>query len=277
MLFDLRGRGRRRTVQVIYLGLAFIFLIGFVGLGVGVGGGGGGILNAITGNESSGGGPNYASKISVEETRTKRKPSDAAAWLKLAETQLLQAGQSEYYEQTTGAGKFTAKGKELLLRLERSWNKYLQLNPPHPNLLLAQRMTSIFGEEGLNKPSQAVEAMQIVIADKPPSAALYGELAEFAYKAHNTRQGDLASEKAVSLSPKGERKRVKEQLAAIKLNPSGTANGTSGSTYTTTYGGKTYTGKTGPNGTLNASPVTTPTNKSSTSSSKSSSSNPKKK
>ena len=32
MLFDLRGRGRRRTVQVIYIGLALLFGVGFVGL-----------------------------------------------------------------------------------------------------------------------------------------------------------------------------------------------------------------------------------------------------
>ena len=35
MLFDLRGRGRRRAVRVIYMGLALLFGVGFVGFGVG--------------------------------------------------------------------------------------------------------------------------------------------------------------------------------------------------------------------------------------------------
>ncbi len=54
MLFDLRGRGRRRTVQVIYLGLALLIGAGLVFFGVGAGVGGGGLLNSLTGNESSG-------------------------------------------------------------------------------------------------------------------------------------------------------------------------------------------------------------------------------
>ncbi len=42
MLFDLRGRGRRRTVRVIYTGLALLMGVGLVGFGIGGGFGGGG-------------------------------------------------------------------------------------------------------------------------------------------------------------------------------------------------------------------------------------------
>ena len=70
MLFDLRGRGRRRTVQVIYIGLALLIGIGLVGFGIGGGFGSGGLLNAANNNEGSGGagfggdpaGPNEAKK-----------------------------------------------------------------------------------------------------------------------------------------------------------------------------------------------------------------------
>ncbi len=91
MLFDLRGRGRRRTVQVIYLGLALIFLLGFVGLGVGVGGGGGGLLNALTENNGSSG-ASYAGRVAAAQKRVKREPSNPKAWVALTEAQLLQAG-----------------------------------------------------------------------------------------------------------------------------------------------------------------------------------------
>ena len=53
MLFDLRGRGRRRTVRVIYIGLALLIGVGLVGFGVGGGFGGGGLLNAATNNEGA--------------------------------------------------------------------------------------------------------------------------------------------------------------------------------------------------------------------------------
>ena len=43
MLFDLRGRGRRRLVQVIYIGLAGLIGLGLIGFGIGGGFGGGGL------------------------------------------------------------------------------------------------------------------------------------------------------------------------------------------------------------------------------------------
>ena len=73
---------------------------------------------------------------------------------------------------------------------------------------------------------------------RPTDAALYAALAEYAYKAHNARVGDLASEKAVALSPRPPSARAsKKELAEVKANPSGEK------TYTTTTNGKTYVGK----------------------------------
>ena len=52
MLFDLRGRGRRRTVQVIYLSLAILMGGGLVLFGIG-GATSGGLVDAITGSSDS--------------------------------------------------------------------------------------------------------------------------------------------------------------------------------------------------------------------------------
>ena len=52
MLFDLRGRGRRRTVQVIYLSLAILMGGGLVLFGIG-GATSGGLVDAITGNSDT--------------------------------------------------------------------------------------------------------------------------------------------------------------------------------------------------------------------------------
>jgi hypothetical protein len=251
MLFDLRGRGRRKTVQIVYLGLALIFLLGFVGFGVGVGGGGGGIFNALTEGGGSGG-ASFAGKVAAAQKRAQRHPTEAAAWAALAEAQLHQASEPEYSNQTSETEPYTAKGKLLLAKVANSWSTYLRLEPHHPNAELATKIAGIYAEQGLNQPADAVRALQIEIANKPPSAALYSALAEYAYKANKAGVGDAAASRAVKLAPSAERKRVKTYLAELRKNPlshtpSKITQGPNG-TYIATQAGKTYTVKKGPNG-----------------------------
>src|SRR6476661_6415493 len=82
MLFDLRGRGRRRTVQVIYLGLALLMGGGLVLFGVG-GDVQGGLLDAFKENKGS---ANDAIEKRVEsaEKKVKANPQQAAAYAQLA-------------------------------------------------------------------------------------------------------------------------------------------------------------------------------------------------
>jgi hypothetical protein len=235
MLFDLRGRGRRRTVRVIYIGLAGLFLLGFVGFGVGGGFGSSGILSGLTHNEEGGGGgPNYGSEIKKYTKLTAEQPRNLAAWEKLIKAQFLLGG-GESYE--SSAGVLTSKGKELFKQISESWTSYLAQNPPKPNLELTKRMLGVYDEEGLDQPSSAVEVLQLIVAAEPTNDAYYARLADYAYKAKNTRVGDLASEKAITLAPASERTRLKTELAEIKANPSGEK------VYTTTTNGKTYAGK----------------------------------
>lgn len=269
MLFDLRGRGRRRTVQAIYLGLALIFLLGFVGFGVGVGGGGGGLFNALTENNGSGS-ASFAAKVEAAQKRVKREPKNPKAWAALTEAQLHQAGEEAYSDPATG--QFTSKGKQYLNQISHSWSTYLTLESHNPNATLAQRMLTVYGEEGLNQPSDEVAALQIVIPSKPPSAALYSALAQYSYEAHNPSQGDLAARKAVELAPAGQRKQIKTYLEALKKNPTantttagatGTSSGTpvpSGS-YTTTINGKKTVLKASGSAPAGSSPQTSSTKK----------------
>lgn len=252
MLFDLRGRGRRRTVQVVYLGLALLFLLGFVGFGVGVGGGGGGIFNAWTEGGSSGG-ASYAGKVAAAQKRTKSHPNEAAAWAALAEARLHQASEPEYSNSTSESEPFTAKGKKLLAQVSAAWNTYLRLEPHHPNAELAEKLAkTVYIEQGLNQPADGMRALQIEIAAKPPTAALYSALAEYAYKAGNTHVGDAAATRAVKLAPAAQRKQVKTYLAELRKNPlshtpAKISQGPNG-TLIATQAGKTYTVKKGPNG-----------------------------
>ncbi len=244
MLFDLRARGRRRTVQVVYLALALIFLLGFVGFGVGVGGGGGASpIEAIFGGKESVAGASYSKQIAEAEKRTRKHPSEAAAWAQLAEAHFHQASGSEYYDEEKQ--QFTAKGKELLAKVVAAWNRYLALKPSNPPLTVTDDMIRVFGEEGLNQPAEAVAVLQYVIPTKSPSVALYGDLAKYAYQAKNTSVGDLAAAKTIALAPASERGKVAAELAELKSNPSGSPTSR---TLTGTTNGKVYTVKVSPKG-----------------------------
>jgi hypothetical protein len=244
MLFDLRGRGRRRTVQVIYVGLALLMGSGLVLFGVGSFGGGG-VLSGLNSGEGGGGGTSYSSQISKQQKILKKDPKDTTAWVALINAQLHEAGNEKYVTQTD---VLTSKGKELFTQIANSWDRYLALDPPKPDITLAKEMVRVFGEEGLNQPAAAVQVLQIVVASEPQSAALFSALAEYSYKANNARQGDLASAKAVSLAPVSERKRLKEELEGLKKNPTGSSassstsaassSGGEASNSTITVGGK---------------------------------------
>jgi hypothetical protein len=237
MLFDLRGRGRRTTVRVIYIGLAVLIGVGLVGFGVGTGFGGGGIFSAA-GNNEGGSGANYSAQIKKYEKLTRQQPNNAAAWESLTKALLHEGGGTAY---VTEQGVVTSKGKELFKRASAAWQSYLALNPPKANTELANLMvTDVYSEQALNEPAKAVQALQLVLETRPTSASLWSQLAAYAYRASNTRVGDLAAANAIRYAPASDKVRLKNELAELKKN------GSSGPTYTTTTNGKTYVVK--PNG-----------------------------
>lgn len=248
MLFDLRGKGRRRTVRMIYTGLALLMGIGMVGFGVGSGFGGGGLFSAASSNEG-GSSASFSAQIKKYSKLTRQQPGNVSAWESLTKAQLHEAGGEKYIDPSTG--RITGNGRKLLKEASASWSSYLALNPPKPSPELALLMLNTYSEQGLNEPAKAVQALQIVIPTRPPSASLYGQLANYAYKSHNEREGDLAAEKAVSLAPAAQRKRVKEELAEVKKYPNG-----GGQTFTTTTNGKAYAVKRAPNGTFTGTQIT---------------------
>jgi hypothetical protein len=243
MLFDLRARGRRRTVQVVYLGLALLFLLGFVGFGVGVGGGGGGIFNALTENGGSNS-ANFAAKVAAAQKRTQQHPNDPAAWAALAEAQLHQASEPGDVAVVGETEQPTAKGKVVLAKVAHSWNTYLKLETHHPSSELATKIAGIFGEQALNQPAAEMRALQVAVTGNP-SVRLYSTLAVSAYKAGNLKVGDAATRKTVSLSPPASRKEVRKYLAEVRKNPLSHASSTvtkgPNGTLVATQGGKTYT------------------------------------
>jgi hypothetical protein len=189
---------------------------GLVLFGVGAGNGFGGILNAFTGNGS---GNNQGSVISSQE-RTAQKavkanPSSPAAWAGLVQARWTSAGQGANFNSTTG--QFTALGKKKLGETTQAWQQYLKLTKsPDPNLaILAGRAYAAQG----NYAGEA-SAWELEAAASPGQAKGYECLAASAYAAKQTRKGDLALAKALSLVPKAQRALLKTQVQQAKTQPS---------------------------------------------------------
>jgi hypothetical protein len=216
MLFDLRSRGRRRTVQGVYLGLAILMGGGLVLFGVGAGNGLGGLLNAFNNSGSSSG---QTQAVSQQEkaaiTATQTAPNNPAAWSQLLQARWTTAGQGGDYNANTST--FTAAGKNELNLAAQDWQRYLQLtkNPDPDVAILAAHVY-----EGLENYSGEAQAWQVYSASNPNVAKGYECLAASAYAANQTRVGDLATGKALSLVPKAQQTLLKNQLNQAKTNPS---------------------------------------------------------
>jgi len=229
MLFDLRGRGRRRVVQVIYLGLAVILGGGLVLFGIG-GATTGGVAD-IFGSSSTDVNSTFQEKVESAQKKTTANPTDAAAWAALAKARYQLAGVGENFNAATG---FTDKGKAQLAQVDAAWQKYLALDPPKPDSNVAALMVQAYSQAGLNKPDDVVTAEEIVVDSRPPSANLYAQLAVYSYMAGQTRKAELAEKKAVSLASDAAEKaqikqsieQAKQQIAQDQATAAGAAAGT---------------------------------------------------
>lgn len=213
MLFDLRGRGRRRVVQGIYLSLAILMGGGLVLFGVG-GATSGGLLDAFK-NDSGGADVSevFKERVTKAEAGVKAAPENPKAWAELTRVRFQQAIAGNGFDQNKGV--FTDEGKAQLRQTEAAWNKYLTLTDK-PDDTVASIMVQAFGEAGLNDPSKAVGAQEIIVESREPTGPLYVQLAALAYQAGQTRKAQLASKKALELTPKDDQEQVKAQLEGAR-------------------------------------------------------------
>jgi hypothetical protein len=233
MLFDLRGRGRRRTVQVIYLGLALLLGGGLVLFGIG-GDVQGGLFDAFSENGGS-------AQEQIEKDRDKAakranaQPNNPALWADLAEREFQLAGQSKGYNQnaTDPEQQFTGESRKHLEAAKRAWERHLRLAgedrvDTDVAAIMRNALVSLGDDAG------AVRAQELIIDDLPkPAYGDYAQLAALAYAADQTRKGDLAAERAVDLAPKDQRDSVKQALDAEKAKAGGAAAGATQGTATT--------------------------------------------
>jgi hypothetical protein len=215
MLFDLRSRGRRRTVQAVYLGLAILIAAGLLLVGVGSGGSGG-ILNAFTNNGSGG---SQKAVVSQEEQQAlkaiRANPNDAAAWGQLLQARWTSANQTP--DQNASTGAYTAAGKKELAGAVTAWQRYIALTKnPDPSLpILASRAYGALGDW-----AGAASAWEQETLVSPTEPKGFECLAVTAYAAGQARKGDLAAAKALSLLPKASQPTTKTTLQSAKSSAS---------------------------------------------------------
>jgi hypothetical protein len=216
MLFDLRSRGRRRTVQAVYLFLAILIGGGLVLFGVGAGNGLGGLLNGLTGNGSTAGqtqAVNQQEKAALKATQT--NPNSAAAWAALVQARWSTV-RSSSADVNPNTGVFTAAGKKELSSLVQDYQRYKQLaHTVDPNVaVLAARAAQYAGDY-----ASSTSAWTDISLASPNEATAYECLAANAYAAGQTRTGDLASQKALSLVPKAQRALLQSKMSSAKTDP----------------------------------------------------------
>lgn len=225
MLFDLRGRGRRRAVQAIYLSLALLMGGGLVLFGVG-GATSGGLLDAFkSGSGQTSVDKVFQQRVDKADAGVRARPTDPKAWAELTRVRFQQAAAGDGFDANQGV--FTDKGKAKLQGAASAWTKYLTLTDK-PDDTVAAVMVQAYGPSGLNQPAQAVSAMEVIVDSRPATGPLYVQLAALAYQAGQTRKADLASKKALELTPADSREQIKAQLdgarqAASQASPASTA------------------------------------------------------
>jgi hypothetical protein len=215
MLFDLRSRGRRRTVQVIYVGLAFLMFGGLILFGVGAGNGFGGLLNAFTNGGNSGAQAQAINQtLRSAQKLARENPTSARAQGNLVEAYWSAANEGSNFDSTTGV--YSATGKRYLGQATQAWTEYAELTD-NPQFAIATIAAHSFART--SNWAGAAAAWESVTSSIP-SAGSYFCFAASSYAAKQTRKGDLAAAQAVRRSPQLQRLTVKNELKAARTSPS---------------------------------------------------------
>ncbi len=196
MLFDLRSRGRRRTVRVVYSLLALLMVLGLVGLGIGTGSSGG-ILNAGE-NNSSGGGSQIADQTLKKAITAVKKHPTAANWASLMSARWSAAGSGNNYSSSTG---YTANGKKQLALGADAWQSYQKLADQKSGDFLQNAFLAAEIYQNLTQFTKEAQTWNLAVqatsgqeAEKPYLCWAYS-----AYAGKQTATGDLAAAKALAL------------------------------------------------------------------------------
>jgi len=208
MLFDLQGK-RRRVVQATYLGLAVLMGGGLVLFGIG-GDVSGGLFDAFSDRSGSSGNDIVEERVQRNEERVQTNPNAIAARKELVR---------DYYQlavsQADDRGVYPADAQDELRKAARNWSAYIEAEDGDPDASLARVALRVYDVTALNQPEEAMRAARIIAQDtNDPSG--YVQLAQYAVLAGDKRTENLATDKAIELSPERDRQRVRRELRQLK-------------------------------------------------------------
>jgi len=218
MLFDLRSRGRRRTVQIVYVLLALLMGGGLVFFGIGTGGGGGGLLDAFTGGSGASSVDQKAldKKVTTAGAQANAAANDPAAWANYATVAATTAEQGL----DAKTGRYTPAAIGDFHQASDAWHHYVGLNPKPVDPDLQQLMLTVY-QQGLADAASAVPIQEMITAATPDNPGGYVILAQLAYAAGQARKGDLASARALALTPVDKRGALGDRLKQYKQTGTG--------------------------------------------------------
>jgi tetratricopeptide (TPR) repeat protein len=208
MLFDLKGK-RKRLVQVVYLGLAILFGAGLVLFGVG--GSSGGLIDAFKGGGGDASTSAFDDLVQRAERKAARRPHDPEAQLEVVRAQFNLASSPAGSDADTGA--LTDRGQQAIIEVSQAWERYLRLKPKKIDPSAASFAALAYG--ALQDYRRAVRTQAAAMKVRP-SANGYFQLADFAYRGGQVKQGDQAARKAIALTPRDQRNTVRALIKDTK-------------------------------------------------------------
>lgn len=199
-------------VQATYLLLAVLLGGGLVLFGIG-GDVSGGLFDAFSERGGGGGSNNDAIEERVDrlEKRVAANPNNTAALQELVR---------DYYglattQQESGSTAFPDDAKDELRKAGSAWQRYVAAVEGDPSAATATFALRVYDPAALNRPKEAQEAAAI-IAESENDSSSYLQLVGYASLAGDTRTADLATQKAVDLAPKDQKKTVEQQAEQLK-------------------------------------------------------------
>jgi hypothetical protein len=222
MLFDLRGRGRRRVIKVIYICLAFLMGGGLVFFGIGgdVNGGLFDVFGERGGLASDDGSKRLRQKVEAALVKTRANPKDPNAWAALTRARVQLASSGDRIDSATGA--YTKDGEAKLRLAAATWERFLALEPKPTTETARVASLMVRSYIALGDLTKATRAQEL-IAEVRDTAGVYSTLAELSYEAGQTRKGDLAAQKALDKTDPDLREALRGQLEAAKQQALGAA------------------------------------------------------
>ena len=216
MLFDLRGR-RRRVVQATYLMLAVLMGGGLVLFGIG-GDVSGGLFDAFSERSGSGGNGNDAIEKRIERLE-KRRRGEPAATRPRSRSWCATTTRSPRTQQESGTTEFPDDAKDELRKAASYWQRYLGGGRGEAEPRYARRTRCGSTTSARSTSRRRPRRRQRSSPRRRTTAASYLQLVAYAALAGDTRTADLATQKAVDLAPKDQKKAVKQQAEQLKQQP----------------------------------------------------------